>query len=61
MSVDDFNKLINQVQGEDDVEGRLLVCEAYVRYIAKGGVNTFHAWKIAKLIRDGLGIEKKPK
>lgn len=61
MSVEDFGKMIDRVQGEDDLEGRLLVTEAFVRYIAKGGVNPYHSFKIARLLMDGLAIEKKPK
>lgn len=59
MSVQEFEKMISHVQGEEDLEGRLQVYEAFVRYIAKGGVNTFHTWKIAKMIRDSFAIANK--
>jgi len=60
MSFEEFEKMIGRVQGEEDLEGRLQVHEAFVRYLAKGGVNPFHSFKIAKLIRDSFAISKKP-
>jgi hypothetical protein len=70
MSLDDFNKLIARAQdrikefpsdSDDelmDLEARVGLYEEFIRYIAKGGVNQFHAMKIARAIMNGVNIEK---
>lgn len=58
MSADDFTKMIQRVTDPDDLEARALVYEEYIRYMSKGGVNSFHANKIARLLMQGFAIPK---
>lgn len=61
MRYNDFYQMIQRVLnqgGATDPEARAMLYEEYIRYMAKGGVNSFHANKIARLFMKELDISK---
>jgi hypothetical protein len=66
MSADDFIKVIDRVatvkrasQDEEEVLlAKIDAYEEYIRYMARGGVNAYHANKVAKIYMRELDISK---
>lgn len=64
MSIKDFQGIIDRyaplIDGSPEGLSALsLLYEEFIRYIAKGGVNSHHACKIARMLMTQLDIAKK--